>query len=163
MVEITRLLLPLLEMALFPDLAFLKQCSFGVVLTSKSALGNIKMGGFGVWVPKKNHSNCPGFLFLTIPPRNGFRFDKWIQLKNRDFYKFHWKDWELVIKSQEDPRFVSFPWGRGSRNWLMCTGPAAPRHPQRGDPVLQGETSLLLTAQHPPWALTYSSGQLYSL
>lgn len=72
-------------------LAFLKQCSntaLGLFWQGNQLWGTWGWEAFGVWLPKKNHSSCPGFLFLTIPTLNGFRFDMWIQLKSHYFYNF---------------------------------------------------------------------------
>lgn len=103
--EITWLAIVYLRNGTFHRLAFLKQYKqycFWSVLTTKSGLWNVKMEAFLVWLPKKDHSNYPAFLFLTLPTLNGCKFERWIQLKNNDFKKLHWKDLELATKYRED-------------------------------------------------------------
>lgn len=108
--EITWLAIAYLRNGTFHRLAFLKQYKqycFWSVLTMKSGLWNVKMEAFLVWLPKKDHSNHPALLFLTLPTLNGCKFETWIQLKNDDFKKLHWKDLELAIKYRETT--ICFP------------------------------------------------------
>lgn len=108
--EITWLAIVYLRNGTFHRLAFLKQYKqycFWSVLTMKSGLWNVKMEAFLVWLPKKDHSNHPALLFLTLPTLNGCKFETWIQLKNDDFKKLHWKDLELAIKYRETT--ICFP------------------------------------------------------
>lgn len=70
-------------------LAFLKQCSNTAVLTRKSALGNMRMGGIWGLTAQKEPQQLPRVSIPDHSHLNGFRFDTWMQLKNHYFYKCH--------------------------------------------------------------------------
>jgi len=95
------------------------------------------MEAFVVWLPKKDHSKYPTFLFVTSAGSN---------LKHDDLNKLHWTDLELAIKHREDQALLPLAGEQAAATWPPSTD--ASRHPRNKVTLFHGMSLLHFCSEH---------------